>query len=103
MKKVFFGLFYWFRPPWDSGVPVPELQRAIANLPPGNALDLGGTISRDAGNPELPNAEARFLHSRAARGEKRTAPPMGLRGQGNDFDMAVTLSCATRIHMLRMI
>jgi len=41
MNKYSFGLLYWFKPPWDSGIPVPELQRAIANRPPGNALDLG--------------------------------------------------------------
>jgi SAM-dependent methyltransferase len=49
VKRLFFALWYLlFRPPWDSGVPAPELVRAIANLPspggglrPGRALDLG--------------------------------------------------------------
>lgn len=37
--------FLWFylrgRPPWDSGIPAPELVREIAGRPPGRALDLG--------------------------------------------------------------
>lgn len=39
-------LFFWWqyqagRPPWDSGVPAPELVRAADQTPPGRALDLG--------------------------------------------------------------
>lgn len=42
MKRLFFALWYLlFKPPWDSGIPAPELVRAIANRPPGRALDLG--------------------------------------------------------------
>lgn len=36
-----FAWFYLFKPPWDSGIPAPELAREIAARPPGNALDLG--------------------------------------------------------------
>lgn len=32
---------YWGRPPWDSGVPAPELVRAAAGRAPGQAIDLG--------------------------------------------------------------
>jgi SAM-dependent methyltransferase len=41
MKRLVFEWLYLFRPPWDSGLPAPELVRAIANRPPGRALDLG--------------------------------------------------------------
>src|SRR5574341_421543 len=42
VKRLFFALWYLlFKPPWDSGIPAPELVRAIANRPPGRALDLG--------------------------------------------------------------
>jgi SAM-dependent methyltransferase len=41
VKRLFFEWLYFFRPPWDSGVPAPELARAIAGQPPGRALDLG--------------------------------------------------------------
>lgn len=40
-KKIIFSLLYWIRPPWDTDVPVPELQRAVAGCPPARALDLG--------------------------------------------------------------
>lgn len=36
-----FAWFYLFKPPWDSGIPAPELVRAVAAREPGNALDLG--------------------------------------------------------------
>lgn len=38
---TFFWLYLRGRPPWDSGVPAPELTRAVAGAPPGRALDLG--------------------------------------------------------------
>ena len=42
MRRAFFSLWYLFsKPPWDTGVPAPELVRAIADRPPGRALDLG--------------------------------------------------------------
>lgn len=41
MRRLFFSWWYLFRPPWDSGIPAPELVRAIASLPPGRALDVG--------------------------------------------------------------
>ena len=42
MRRAFFSLWYLFsKPPWDTGIPAPELVRAIANRPPGRALDLG--------------------------------------------------------------
>jgi SAM-dependent methyltransferase len=41
MKRLFFEWLYLFRPPWDSGIPAPELVRAVQQHPPGRALDLG--------------------------------------------------------------
>ncbi len=42
MRRAFFSLWYVLsKPPWDTGIPAPELVRAIANRPPGRALDLG--------------------------------------------------------------
>ena len=41
MKRLAFAWMYLFKPPWDSGIPAPELVRAIAGRPPGRALDLG--------------------------------------------------------------
>lgn len=38
-----FSLWYWLprRPPWDTGVVPPELERFVASHAPGRALDLG--------------------------------------------------------------
>jgi len=41
MNNLLFRLYYLFKPPWDTGIPVPELQRALVDRPPGKALDLG--------------------------------------------------------------
>jgi SAM-dependent methyltransferase len=42
VRRAFFSLQYLFsKPPWDTGIPAPELVRAVAHRPPGRALDLG--------------------------------------------------------------
>jgi cyclopropane fatty-acyl-phospholipid synthase-like methyltransferase len=42
VRRAFFSLWYLIsKPPWDTGIPAPELVRAIAHRPPGRALDLG--------------------------------------------------------------
>ena len=43
MRRIFFGLWYWSprRPPWDTGVTPPELERFVETHEPGRALDLG--------------------------------------------------------------
>ena len=43
MRRLFFSLWYWLprRPPWDTGVTPPELERFVATHPPGRAIDLG--------------------------------------------------------------
>lgn len=42
MKRLTFTLWYWLqKPPWDSGIPAPELVRALEGRPAGSALDVG--------------------------------------------------------------
>jgi len=41
VKRLLFTLLYFRKPPWDTGIPAPELVRAIEPRPPGRALDLG--------------------------------------------------------------
>ena len=43
MRRLWFGLWYWLprRPPWDTGITPPELERFVASNPPGRAIDLG--------------------------------------------------------------
>ncbi len=40
-KKLWFSIWYYFHPPWDTGVSPPELMNFIENHRPGVALDLG--------------------------------------------------------------
>lgn len=40
-RWLMFNLFYFGRPPWDTGISPPELVEFIQNHPPGKALDLG--------------------------------------------------------------
>ena len=41
LKSLVFRVMYLFKPRWDTGIPVPELVRFVAENPAGNALDLG--------------------------------------------------------------
>ncbi|NCP88142.1 MAG: SAM-dependent methyltransferase [Anaerolineae bacterium CG_4_9_14_3_um_filter_57_17] len=40
-RYLLFNLWYYRRPPWDSGITPPELVEFIATHPAGRALDLG--------------------------------------------------------------
>ncbi len=40
-RRLTFNLSYLFRPPWDSGIPAPELVRFVEASAPGKALELG--------------------------------------------------------------
>jgi cyclopropane fatty-acyl-phospholipid synthase-like methyltransferase len=41
LRRLNFNLWYYLRPPWDSGISPPELLDFIANHPAGAAIDLG--------------------------------------------------------------
>jgi cyclopropane fatty-acyl-phospholipid synthase-like methyltransferase len=41
LRKIFFNLWYFQAPPWDTGISPPELIHFIDHNPPGRALDLG--------------------------------------------------------------
>ena len=41
LRRLFFNLWYYSRPPWDTGVSPPELMEFIRSHDPGRALDLG--------------------------------------------------------------
>ena len=41
LRRVFFNLWYYRKPPWDSGITPPELMDHLNSHPPGRALDLG--------------------------------------------------------------
>ena len=41
LRRLTFNLSYLFKPPWDSGIPAPELVRFVEARAPGKALELG--------------------------------------------------------------
>ena len=41
LRRINFNLWYFARPPWDSGISPPELFDFIANHPAGRAIDIG--------------------------------------------------------------
>lgn len=41
LRRLTFSLWYYSKPPWDTGISPPELLDFINNNPPGNAIDIG--------------------------------------------------------------
>lgn len=41
LRRMVFSLWYFIRPPWDSGISPPELLDFIKNNKPGKAFDIG--------------------------------------------------------------
>lgn len=41
LRKLYFNLWYYFNPPWETGISPPELMAFIQHHEPGRALDLG--------------------------------------------------------------
>ena len=41
LRYIYFNLWYFIRPPWDSGISPPELLEFIARHPAGYAIDMG--------------------------------------------------------------
>jgi cyclopropane fatty-acyl-phospholipid synthase-like methyltransferase len=41
IRKLFFSIWYWRHPPWDTNITPPEVFQFIEQHPPGKALDLG--------------------------------------------------------------
>jgi 2-polyprenyl-3-methyl-5-hydroxy-6-metoxy-1,4-benzoquinol methylase len=41
LNRVFYEIFYFRKPPWDTGISPPELMEFISSHPAGRALDLG--------------------------------------------------------------
>jgi SAM-dependent methyltransferase len=41
LSRLWYSIMYLFSPPWDTGIPAPELVRTVASLPAGRAMDIG--------------------------------------------------------------
>jgi len=78
LQRLFFNLWYYFNPPWDTGITPPEVVEAIDGpeaLRPGRALDLGcgtGTNSLYLARHGW-NVVGVDLAARAIRQARRTA------------------------------
>jgi SAM-dependent methyltransferase len=102
---------YLFRPPWDTGIPVPELVRAASSRPAGRALDLGcgtGTNLRYLAERGWQVAGVDFVGGaiRQARRKLRGHPATLLRADvtrlaelplPGPFDLALDLGCFHRL------
>ena len=40
-RRLLYNLWYYFHPPWDTGISPPELMDFIKSHPPERALDMG--------------------------------------------------------------
>jgi SAM-dependent methyltransferase len=107
LRRLTFSLWYYFNPPWDSGISPPELFDFIEKHPPGNAIDIGcGT-----GTNVITLAQAGWQVTgvdfvpRAIRIAKRKAGKVGveaelmlrdatnLKGISGPFDLALDIGC----------
>ena len=107
LRRLTFSLWYYFNPPWDSGISPPELLDFIATHSPGKAIDIGcGT-----GTNVITLAQAGWQVTgvdfipRAIRMAKRKARKAGieaelhvrdatdLTGISGPFDLALDMGC----------
>jgi ubiquinone/menaquinone biosynthesis C-methylase UbiE len=107
LRRLTFSLWYYFNPPWDSGISPPELLDFIEKHPPGSAVDIGcGT-----GTNVITLAQAGWQVTgvdfvpRAIRMAKRKARKAGieaelyvrdasnLTGISGPFDLALDMGC----------
>ena len=107
LHRLTFSLWYYFNPPWDSGISPPELFDFIENHPAGKAIDIGcGT-----GTNVITLAKAGWQVTgvdfvpRAIRIAKRKARNAGinvelmvrdatnLKGITGPFDLALDIGC----------
>jgi len=108
VRRAFFSLLYWIsKPRWDTGIPAPELVRAISNRPPGQALDLGcgtGTNVRYLAEHGWQATGLDFVPAAIAQARRRLGPlPADLRVADvtrlaeldfpGQFDLALDMGC----------
>jgi cyclopropane fatty-acyl-phospholipid synthase-like methyltransferase len=107
LRRLTFSLWYYFNPPWDSGISPPELLDFIETHSPGKAIDIGcGT-----GTNVITLAKAGWgvtgvdFAPRAIRTARRKAKAAGieaelhvrdatnLKGISGPFDLALDMGC----------
>jgi len=106
-RRITFSLWYYFNPPWDSGISPPELLDFIKKNLPGKAIDIGcGTGTnvitlaqagwQVTGVDFAPRA-IRIARRKARKAEIRVAlhvrDSTDLKGIRGPFDLALDMGC----------
>jgi SAM-dependent methyltransferase len=107
LRNIMFNLWYFRKPPWDSGISPPELMEFINHHDPGKALDLGcGTGTNvitlakygwqvtgvDFASPAISKAKKKALSS-GLTVDLRVADVTRLDGIDGMFDFFLDLGC----------
>lgn len=107
LRRLTFSLWYFFNPPWDSGISPPELEDFIENYPPGKAIDIGcGTGTNvitlaQAGwqvtgvdfAPTAINIAKRKVEKAGIEAELFVRDATDLEGISGPFDLALDIGC----------
>jgi ubiquinone/menaquinone biosynthesis C-methylase UbiE len=107
IRRLRFTLMYFRRPPWDSGMPPPELCEFMATHPPGRAIDLGCGTGTNVVNlaqngwqvtgvdfiPKAIRSSKRKIKLAGIRADLRVGDVTNLRGITGPFDLALDMGC----------
>jgi cyclopropane fatty-acyl-phospholipid synthase-like methyltransferase len=107
LRRLFFNLWYFRRPPWDTGITPPEVNAFISVNPPGRALDMGcgtGTnvitlakngwqvVGVDFAAKAIRSAR-RKANTAGVRAEFRVGDVSRLEGVDGQFDLVLDIGC----------
>ena len=107
LRRLTFSLWYFFRPPWDSGISPPELLDFLANHPVGRAIDLGCgtgtnviTLARHGWHvmgidfvPRAIQIARRKLIDAGVQADLKVGEVTDLKGISGPFDLALDIGC----------
>jgi len=107
LRRLSFILWYFGRPPWDSGISPPELLDFIGQYPAGRAIDLGcgtgtNTITLAKAGWQVTGVDfapraiqiAKLKAKRAnVQADLRVADVTRLKGINGPFDLALDMGC----------
>ncbi len=107
LRRLTFNIWYFFHPPWDSGISPPELLDFISHHPPGRAIDLGcgtGTTVLTLGQhgwtvtgidfaPRAVRLARRKMQKAGVQADVSVGDATRLTGIAGPFDLALDLGC----------